>query len=194
MSTRYETPWCLLCNMVVFQRGRGRGTRTKSSLQQMLLKLMEAVRNTGPSHLTLGTLRPLLRLMAASVAWVPQIYTDFHQTKVMRIKENQVSDNSSSQYHWKWKWVSLRAGSLLLLCSRFGNRGKRMAWVLDFFSSMRNVQRALDVSVRVCLRLPTHFPSCMPSFAASVEHGGRNSEKRTSIFYRLPPALPKQLT
>ena len=106
MSTRYETPRCLLCNMIVFQRGRGRGTRTKSSLQQMLLKLMEAARSTpspGPSHLTLGTLRPLLRLMAASVAWVPQIYTDFYQTKVMRIKENQVSDNSSSQYHWKLK-------------------------------------------------------------------------------------------
>lgn len=180
MSTRYETPWCLLGNIIVFQRGKG----TKSSLQQMLLKLMEAARSTpGPSHLTLGTLRPLLRLMAASVAWVPQIYTDFFQTEVMRIKENQVSYNSSSQYHWKWKWINL-AGSLLLLCSRFGNRGKRMAWVLDFFSSMGNVQRALDVSVRVCLRLPTHFPSCMLSFAASVEHGGRNSEKTTSIFYR----------
>ena len=90
--------------MIVFQRGRGRGTRTKSSLQQMLLKLMEAARSTpGPAHLTLGTLRPLLRLMAASVAWVPQIYTDFFQTEVMRIKENQVSYNSSSQYHWKWK-------------------------------------------------------------------------------------------
>lgn len=91
--------------MIVFQRGRGRGTRTKSSLQQMLLKLLEAARSTPPgsSHLTLGTLRPLLRLMAASVAWVPQIYTDFYQTKVMRIKENQVSYNSSSQYHWKWK-------------------------------------------------------------------------------------------
>ena len=89
--------------MIVFQRRRGRGTRTKSSLQQMLLKLMEAARSTppGPSHLTVGTLRPLLRLMAASVAWVPQIYTDFYQTNVMRIKENQVSYNSSSQYHWK---------------------------------------------------------------------------------------------
>ena len=86
-------------NIIVFQRGKG----TKSSLQQMLLKLMEAARSTpGPSHLTLGTLRPLLRLMAASVAWVPQIYTDFFQTEVMR-KENQVSYNSSSQYHWKWK-------------------------------------------------------------------------------------------
>lgn len=68
-----------------------------------------------------------------------------------------------------------------------------MAWVLDFFPPMRNVQRALAVSARVCLRLQTHFPSCMLSFAASVEHGGRNSEKTTSIFYRLPPALPKQL-
>ena len=101
----------------------------------------------------------------------------------MRIKENQVSCNSSSQYHWKWKWFSLRAGSLLLLCSRFGNRGKRRAWVLDFFPPMRNVQRALASArfASVCRR-----PSCMLSFAASVEHGGRNSEKTTSIFYWLP--------
>ena len=69
MSTRYETPRCLLCNMIVFQRGRG--TCTKSSLQQMLLKLMEAARSTppppGPSHLRLGTMRPLLSLGSSNL-------------------------------------------------------------------------------------------------------------------------------